>query len=259
MEKTSAGGHWHSRRKPVLVFLLHQIIAVIGVPVAAPWAYVLCIGVLGLFGRTIYMTHFHRILTETPYFPVQILFGLFLGWFLGVYLRHRSMLWVWVLPFAVMCFVFAAFPFIGQLALSHYADLSSSSRLSHFFGWGCQPKNHCLDQLMITLPFYSAVAYSLGGLLARRTSHARNFVESMRAINKARAIVFIGVPCFGLIFASGWRSFAQTESLRTGFGILLYLGGVLLESVFLAFLLVVVTGFVGRRSFLRRLFINASQ
>jgi Na+/melibiose symporter-like transporter len=39
--------------------------------------------------------------------------------------------------------------------------------ISHFFGWGCRLKNHCLDQLLITLPFYSSLAYSTGAFLAR--------------------------------------------------------------------------------------------
>ena len=33
---------------------------------------------------------------------------------------------------------------------------------SRFFGWSCLPQNHCFEQVAITLPFYSASAYSLG-------------------------------------------------------------------------------------------------
>jgi hypothetical protein len=167
MEGVSEDRPGKSRIKSLLVFVLHQFISTWGVGIVAPWMIVLVAPLLKLFGWTIYMTQFHWILTETPYFPVQIVFALFLGFLLGRYLRHGSMLWVWILPSVILCCVVVAFPVIGQLSVAQYAGLSSSSRLSHFFGWGCQPKNRCFDQLMITLPFYSATAYSLGALLPR--------------------------------------------------------------------------------------------
>ena len=34
---------------------------------------------------------------------------------------------------------------------------------------GCQLRAHCIDQLLITMPFYASAAYSLGALLARNT------------------------------------------------------------------------------------------
>jgi hypothetical protein len=41
------------------------------------------------------------------------------------------------------------------------------TKAEHFFGWGCLPQNHCFEQVGLTLPFYAASAYSLGGLFAR--------------------------------------------------------------------------------------------
>src|SRR3954454_23894141 len=75
------------------------------------------------------------------------------------------MLWVWVLPLAVLCFALIAFNPEWTSVLARPSTVGS--RLSHYFGWGCQPRAHCLDQLVITMPFYSSVAYSLGALLAR--------------------------------------------------------------------------------------------
>jgi hypothetical protein len=248
-----------SRVRLVLMFVLHQFIATLGVPVAAPMALVLVADLAGYFGWTVYMTGVHRILTETPYFPVQIAFALALGWFLGHLLRDRSIPWVWVLPSVIMCLVVAAFPIIGQLVYSRYAALSSSSRLSHFFGWGCQPKNRCFDQLLITLPFYSAAAYSLGGLLAQRIGRVPAFIESMRTINKKNAAVWIGVPCFFLFLLFDWRELARNQSLRTGLGFCVYLAEVVLGSTIVTFVLVVVASLIGNRSFLRRLYRDARQ
>jgi hypothetical protein len=41
------------------------------------------------------------------------------------------------------------------------------SSLSHYFGTDCHLENGCIDQLIITMPFYVSVFYSLGALLAR--------------------------------------------------------------------------------------------
>ena len=41
------------------------------------------------------------------------------------------------------------------------------SRLSHCFGWGCKPRAHCIDELLITMRFYASAAYFRGALMAR--------------------------------------------------------------------------------------------
>jgi hypothetical protein len=111
----------------------------------------------------------HRLLTDLPYFPFQIILGLWFGWALSRHFRHRSMLWVWILPLALLCFAFAD--------LSTVSSLGFRLRLMHFFAQGCQPENRCVDQLVITMPFYASVSYSLGAFLARRISKV-HIVES---------------------------------------------------------------------------------
>jgi hypothetical protein len=108
------------------------------------------------------------VLTGTPYFPVQIFLGLLVGFMVGRHLRHRAMLWVWAIPLAFLCYAFIAVPtFTPDLTPPEYQAGVGESRLSHYFGWGCQPKNHCIDQTWATLPFYIALSYSLGGLCAQ--------------------------------------------------------------------------------------------
>jgi len=160
-----------SRLKSVLIFVMHQLLGTWGI---ALFAYFLGSSVLelfGLFGRPYSMRPLHWILTETPFFPVQIALGLYSGWLLGRRLKHRSMLWVWILPGLVLSYALVAVPTLTP-ALTSVLD-QSGGPLSHYFGWGCQPKNRCLDQLLITMPFYAAVAYSLGAWLARKLPKTR--------------------------------------------------------------------------------------
>jgi hypothetical protein len=113
---------------------------------------------------------FH-ILTETPYFPAQIALGFWSGWFLGKRFRHRSMTYVWVLPLLVLGYAMVAIPTLSPEFTSVLTH--QQSPFSHYFGWGCQPKNGCIDQLVTTMPFYAAASYSLGALLALKTKQIR--------------------------------------------------------------------------------------
>jgi len=107
------------------------------------------------------------VLTENPFYPVQIVAGIYLGWLLGRRFNHKSMLWVWILPLAILIYAFAATPTLSPWASILEQPNTVKSRLSYYFGWGCQPRARCLDQLVITMPFYASVAYTFGALLAR--------------------------------------------------------------------------------------------
>lgn len=161
--------------KRILVFLMHQVIATIGILVVTPLVTGLVFDCLRLFGLTYSLNYLHSLLTDAPYFPLQIALALLLGWVLSRWLHHRSMLWVWLLPLAVLSLAFTALPTV--------ASLPFQSRLSHFFGWGCRPENRCFDQLAITLPFYIAVAYSAGALLARKKVMGKSFFMGDEHVN----------------------------------------------------------------------------
>jgi hypothetical protein len=111
---------------------------------------------------------------------VQIIVASLLGWLVSDLFGHESMLWVWVIPFAWLVYDFVRLPTVLGMTLQ--------ARLSHFFGSGCRPENHCIDQTGVTLPFYAAVAYSIGALLARKMP--------MSSLATRRKIAF-------LVFATG--------------------------------------------------------
>jgi hypothetical protein len=158
------------RVKPILIFLAHQFIGTWG----TIWFATLSVSLLGnsvaelfsWFGYQYSMRWLHWLLTETPYFPVQIATGIYLGWKLYRRFSQSSMLWVWILPCLLLLCVVIAVPTSSPETASVLAQ--TNGRLSHYFGWGCQPRDHCLDQLMVTLPFYCSVAYSVGAGLALR-------------------------------------------------------------------------------------------
>jgi len=115
------------------------------------------VGVLALAGLLTFVfspsARARWILTEVPYFPVQIALAFFIGLVLPRFLRHWLMNWVWVLPFLILCISFSLtrLPIVGRLEL--------------FFGWGCRPELRCFVQLAVTLPFYTTASYSAATLL----------------------------------------------------------------------------------------------
>ena len=157
-----------SLTKSALTFGLHQFIGAYGIPNTAPLVFGLFFKLLFLFGRSYPRRTFYSIVSERPYFPVQIIFALILGWLLGRALRHRSMVWVWALPLAILCYSLVTARVLIPTSVFTRPGVFQS-RFSHYFGWGCRPADHCLDQLLITMPFYSSLAYSMGAALARKT------------------------------------------------------------------------------------------
>src|ERR1700730_2592864 len=150
---------------------MQQVIGTWGTAFVAYFLGVSLLDLLGQFGWHPPMRNLYWILTETPYYPVQIALGLYFGVLLGRRLHHRLMVWVWILPlFMLLLAVVTNFTLIPEWTSVLERLGAGQSRWSHYFGWGCHPSNHCLDQLEITMPFYVAVAYSTGGVLAERFS-----------------------------------------------------------------------------------------
>ena len=134
----------NSLTKLAFTFILHQFIGMYGIPYTAPLVFSLGFKTLFLFGYSYPQRSFYSIVSERPYFPVQITLALILGWLLGRALHHRSMLWVWVLPLPILCYAVATARVL--MPTSVLASVGQS-RLSHYFGWGCRPREHCFDQL----------------------------------------------------------------------------------------------------------------
>jgi hypothetical protein len=118
-------------------------------------------------------------MAETPYFPIQIAIGTGLGWTLYRRLQHGSMLWAWVVPLLILLYAVIAIPALDpEIASVFNQSEGIPSRLSHYFGWGCQLRDRCFDQILITLPSYTAVAYSIGAALARKMESKRTIMEA---------------------------------------------------------------------------------
>jgi hypothetical protein len=184
-----------SRIRIIASFIVHQVVGTWGVAVTVPFLVVFVGDFLRLFGKTIPMRNFHWILTETGYFPLQIAFALFLGWLLGRDLRRQSMLWIWVLPFAILCYAVAAVPTVSPFPIPPTLQSGiGQSRFLHYFGSGCVAEHRCLDQIIITMPFYTATSYSIGTLLATRIPQDSQL---------AKAIRFWASLTLGLVFLAG--------------------------------------------------------
>lgn len=197
-----------SLTKSALTFGLHQFIGMYGIPFTAPLVFSLGFKFLLLFGLSYSRREFYSKVTETPYFPVQVAFALVLGWLLGRSLRHKSVLWVWVFPLAILCYSFITLPVSALEQTSILAQLQA--RLSHYFAWGCRPALRCFDQVTVTLPFYSSLAYSMGAFLARKTTQPSPAASRTLtlAVMSAGLIIILSLA-IDLIFSiqqSGWRS-----------------------------------------------------
>jgi hypothetical protein len=145
-----------------LHFLVHLIVGTVGVPVAAAAVTFAVVRLLHQFFPALGSRTAPWILTETPYFPVQIAVGLLPGFLLGRLYRHRAMQWMWTMPAVAIALLMLFVP-LRPVIVSGI----EITKAQHFFGWACLPQNHCFDQVAFTLPLYAAGAYALGAFAAR--------------------------------------------------------------------------------------------
>jgi hypothetical protein len=166
----------------ILQFVVHQIVGTYGIAACTTFALGLTLDFLGPIGRSFGQENYHFVLTDIPFFPLQLCTGFCAGWFISRKLRDRSMIWVWVLPLMLLLWALADLPSISPSQLTSVMMQPSvgQNRWSHYFGWGCRTKYGCLDQLVITLPFYAAVVYSFGAYLEQRRGIQRGDVGTMR-------------------------------------------------------------------------------
>jgi hypothetical protein len=104
-------GNW---AKSGLVFLMHQAIGTEGVIwLTALGAFLLRSSVRQLnaaWADSVLMRGLHLMLTNTPFFPIQIACGGYVGWKLYRRWQHPAMLWVWILPGIVLTYAVIAVP-----------------------------------------------------------------------------------------------------------------------------------------------------
>jgi hypothetical protein len=146
-----------NKARMIVVFILHQLISPYLLLVISGFLTFSAMSLVPTLEPSIAVRTAHWILTETPYFPVQILIALITGFVVG----KRSILafarWMWVIPSLGLM---GAFIFVPIAA--------GQSRIDHFFGWGGLPQHRQYDELAVTLPFYVALAYSLAASLGTR-------------------------------------------------------------------------------------------
>jgi hypothetical protein len=144
-----------------LYFLGHLALSTLGVGVVAATLTYSVVLSLHPFFPSLGTRTAGWILTETPYFPVQIVVGLLWGFQLGRRYQHRVMLWTWVVPALAIVSLILFVPL--QSVVVSGVELTKAD---HFFGWGCLPQNHCFDW-SLTVLLYAAVSYSIGASAAR--------------------------------------------------------------------------------------------
>jgi hypothetical protein len=220
-----------SLTKSGLTFGLHQFIGMYGIPFTAPLVFSLAFKFLLLFGHNYPRKTFYSIVSETPYFPVQIIFALLLGCLLGRALRHRSMVWVWVLPLAILCYsLLTATVLIPEWTSVLVRPGVGQSWFSHYFGWGCRPAAHCLDQLLVTMPFYSSLAYSIGAFVARTNARFGEPVSGLLSLT----VTFAGSLIILAVVVDLIVSLQQTGWQRTYWLVLATPGGLGVYLLFVA-------------------------
>jgi hypothetical protein len=157
------------RVRKLLIFLGHEFVSTWGVGISAALVTAFSFAILRPLAPRLFDSHKASwLLTETPYFPVQIILGLWLGRWIWRRFQHSSMFWVWlpavlILSCAILkgpVFMLKPESALEQVSFAHYT-------LRHYFGSGCSPRDFCEDQLVFTMPFYSSVAYALGAFAAR--------------------------------------------------------------------------------------------
>jgi|SRR5882762_7412129 len=151
----------------ICIFVMHQLTGTWGIALLASFLSRSSLGLAQSIGRLPFLTFLHRLFAYSPYFPIQIALGLYTGWLLRRQFDHRSMLWIWVIPLLILGYVLVAVPtLLPDFTSGMTRSGVNQNPLSHYLGHGCQPSDGCLDQTLVTMPFYASVAYSLGACLA---------------------------------------------------------------------------------------------
>jgi hypothetical protein len=178
--------------RAALTFSMHQFLATVAIVITAPLAFSVFVDFVRPIGWILSLKEI-GLLAQGPYFPIQIALALLLGWTLGHTLRHKSMFRVWILPCAALLIAYETYPANQPFVYEQFRSVFAVSAISHYFGRGCQIRNYCFGQVFITLPFYTAAAYSGGSWLARKIAVRASFDEPAGIINPWKTFLISGV------------------------------------------------------------------
>lgn len=144
----------------VAVFLVHQLLSTIGTMIGTAVITFTLIALLHQWWPELTNKTASFILTGSPYFPMQVFFGFLLGWALMKRFGNQASLWVWCIPALVLIVAMIHGPMLRF-------DTSQPYRaVNYFLSSGCRAQDRCLDQIIVTLPFLTATAYSMGAGVA---------------------------------------------------------------------------------------------
>lgn len=153
----------------IFVFALHQVMGTYGSLFVAAYVMYALLDLQAVLHLGASKIFFQNLLTENPFYPLQILTALCLGWGIQRRLPHPKVYLVWILPALILGYVvvtgFRSNPEWSSILLR---PGFGQSRLTYYFGWGCHPRLHCIDQLVLTAPFYASIAYSLGAWISNK-------------------------------------------------------------------------------------------
>ena len=150
-----------ARGTAVLSFVLQQAVSTVGALLLGIVAVLILATLVAFFTRTPHGSLVDKVVEEpifkigadNPYFAGPILMAFILGW-----VAHRSAsrgaAWMWVLP--TLALAWNVMTWKSYSPLPRWDDVRAN-----FFTSNCGDSD-CLYELLITAPFYTSVAYSLG-------------------------------------------------------------------------------------------------
>jgi hypothetical protein len=106
-----------------------------------------------------------RVLVDNPYFLGPIVAAFVLGLFSNRVWKTNAGFWVWLLPAVIL--VWNVFSWKSYTSRSNLADA-----WANYFGSDCGD-SECLNEVLVTAPFYTSVMYSLGWIAMHLLRAAR--------------------------------------------------------------------------------------
>jgi len=254
MEEINTGQRSYSARRVPVLFLLHQLLSTWGFFLATPQVLLVFVQLRSYLGIKTYMAQLHWVLYETPLFPAHVILALLVGWILGGTLRHRSMLWVWILPLVSLYTAHLGFPILAGGTSADYVLPALSSKLE--YSWG-QFGVHSLQEIVRISMVFTAAAYSLGALLARAAPGIPGFFRTMRILRTMRLMLLVGLPLLCLRVMLTWRELSiRYPLMRSSAGLRYYLFVESIVGVFVTFVFAIAVGLVGPRLSVTRFFLH---
>lgn len=159
----------------ILEFLIESVVATLGAFVLGAIGALLSSIVVGLLTRNSgpgdFMDHLvdqrvFRVLVDNPYFLCPIVAAFVLGLFSHRVWKTNASFWLWVVPAVFL--VWNVFSWKSYTSRSNLADA-----WANYFGSDCG-ESECLYEVLVTAPFYTSVAYSVGSIAMRVLGAARS-------------------------------------------------------------------------------------